>query len=63
MLPLTIAANAANIASIDTVEGKLSLQAVSIDPKTKKKPVTTLVTTVKMNNCSQAAPMQQLSCN
>jgi len=62
-LPLTIAANGANIASIDTVEGRLSLQAVSIDPKTKKKPVTTLVTTVKMNNCSQAAPMQQLSCN
>src|SRR5262249_31088769 len=46
-LPLDIASNASSIASIDTVMATLSLQASTIDPKTKTKPVTTLVTTVK----------------
>ena len=53
--PLTFTSNAAAISGIDTIEAKLSLQAAAIDPKTKKKPVTTLVTTVKINNCSAAA--------
>jgi len=61
--PLTFTSNAAAIAGIDTLEAKLSLQAAAIDPKTKKKPVTTLVTTVKINNCSAAAVAQQTSCN
>ena len=61
--PLTFTSNAAAIAGIDTLEAKLSLRAAAIDPKTKTRPVTTLVTTVKINNCSAAAIAQQTSCN
>ena len=61
-LPLAYGANGTSMASIDTIEAKLSLHAATIDPKTKQKPVTTLVTTVKLNNCSQAADLQQSSC-
>ncbi|HZN00391.1 MAG TPA: prepilin-type N-terminal cleavage/methylation domain-containing protein [Pyrinomonadaceae bacterium] len=62
-LPLTFTSNAASIAGLDTIEAKLSLQAATIDPKTKTRPVTTLVTTIKINNCSAAANAQQTSCN
>jgi type II secretory pathway pseudopilin PulG len=62
-LPLNIGGNASSIASIDTVMATLSLQASTVDPKTKTKPETTLVTTVKMNNCSPVAPLQETSCN
>jgi Tfp pilus assembly protein PilW len=61
--PLTFTSNGVAIAGIDTIEAKLSLQAATIDPKTKTRPVTTLVTTIKINNCSAAAIAQQTSCN
>jgi prepilin-type N-terminal cleavage/methylation domain-containing protein len=59
----TFGANPTVIASIDTIEAKLSLKSATIDPKTKTRPTTTLVTTVKLNNCSQAADMRQSSCS
>ncbi len=62
-LPVTTAtASGTTIARIDTVQAVLTLQASTIDPQTHKYPVTTLVTTVRLNNCSQAAAGQKTSC-
>ena len=62
-LPVDMAAaSGTTIAGIDTVQAVLTLQASTIDPQTRQKPVTTLVTTVRLNNCSQAAPGQKTSC-
>jgi prepilin-type N-terminal cleavage/methylation domain-containing protein len=62
-LPVTINTSTGTvIAGIDTIQATLTLQAANIDPQTKQKPVTTLVTTVRMNNCSQAAIGFQTSC-
>jgi prepilin-type N-terminal cleavage/methylation domain-containing protein len=62
-LPVTFSSGSGMaIASIDTVQATLSLQGLIIDPQTRKKPVTTLVTTVRLNNCSQAASGELLSC-
>lgn len=51
-----------SMAAVDTVQATLTLQSPYVDPQTHQKPVTTLVTTVKMNNCSQAAIGYQTSC-
>jgi prepilin-type N-terminal cleavage/methylation domain-containing protein len=62
-LPVTTATSSgATIAAVDTVQAVLTLQAAQIDPKTRKKPVTTLVSTVKLGNCSQAAIGAPMSC-
>jgi Tfp pilus assembly protein PilW len=61
-LPINFSANADTIASLDTIKAVLSLQGASIDPKTHQKPATSLVTTVRLNNCSLAASGQQTSC-
>lgn len=62
-LPVTFTSSSgAAIASIDTVQATLSLQGLVIDPQTRQKPVTTLVTTVRLNNCSQAASGEAMSC-
>ena len=61
-LPINISANAGTIAALDTIQAVLSLQASTIDPKTRTKPTTSLVTTVRLNNCSLAASGQQTSC-
>jgi prepilin-type N-terminal cleavage/methylation domain-containing protein len=58
----TTTSSGATIASIDTVRAELSLQAATLDPETRQYPVTTLVTTVRINNCSQAASGQKSSC-
>jgi prepilin-type N-terminal cleavage/methylation domain-containing protein len=60
---LTVTSAAASMASIDTIQASLSLQASTIDPQTGKYPTTTLVTTVRLNNCSQAAAGYRNSCN
>jgi len=60
-LPVTINSGTA-IAGVDTVQALLTLQSSNIDPQTHQKPVTTLVTTVRINNCSQAAIGYQTSC-
>jgi prepilin-type N-terminal cleavage/methylation domain-containing protein len=61
-LPLDFNSAGASIAALDTVQAVLSLQGAAIDPKTHKRPTTTLVTTVRLNNCSLAASGQQTSC-
>jgi prepilin-type N-terminal cleavage/methylation domain-containing protein len=61
-LPLDFNGNATAIAGIDTLQAVLSLQAATIDPKTRTRPTTSLVTTVRLNNCSLAASAQQTSC-
>ena len=61
-LPLNFNSNAAAISGLDTIQAVVSLQAATVDPKTHKKPTTSLVTTVRLNNCSLAATAQQTSC-
>jgi Tfp pilus assembly protein PilW len=61
-LPLDFDGDSDTIAALDTIQAVISLQAATIDPKTRTKPVTSLVTTVRLNNCSQAASGQQTSC-
>lgn len=62
-LPVTTAvASGTTIASIDSVQAVLTLQTATVDPQTHKKPVTTLVSSVKLNNCSQAAIGFKTSC-
>lgn len=62
-LPVTTAvASGTAIAQVDSVQVQLALQGANIDPKTHQKPVTTLVSTVKLNNCSQAAIGYKTSC-
>ena len=62
-LPVTTAsASGATIAAVDTVQAILTLQAAAVDPKTHQRPVTTLVSTVKLGNCSQAAIGAPMSC-
>jgi prepilin-type N-terminal cleavage/methylation domain-containing protein len=63
-LPVTTSSGSGiAIANIDTVQATLSLQAAIVDPQTGKYPTTTLVTTVRVNNCSQAAIGYKTSCN
>ena len=61
-LPLDFDGDSDTMASIDTIQAVLSLQGALIDLKTKVKPATTLVTTVRLNNCSLAASGMQSSC-
>jgi len=62
-LPLDISTDhGAVIASVDTVQAMVTLRAAAVDPETRKKPITTLVTTVRLNNCSQAAIGFKTSC-
>lgn len=62
-LPVTIASSSGvTIAGVDTVQAMLTLQAASVDPRTRQRPVTTLMSTIKLNNCSQAATGAPMSC-
>ena len=61
-LPVNITNNDLTVSAIDTVQATLTLHAANIDPQTHVKPVTTLVTTIRLNNCSQAAIGFQTSC-
>jgi hypothetical protein len=61
-LPLTFNSNASTIADLDTVQAVLSLQSATIDPKTHTRATTSLVTTVRLNNCSLALSGRQSSC-
>jgi len=60
-LPVSTAAGS-GLAAVDTVQAKLNLQAATPDPQTRQKPTATLVTTVRLNNCSQAAIGYKTSC-
>jgi hypothetical protein len=47
------------IGDIDTVQATVSLQALLIDPKTRKKATTSHVITVRLNNCSLSTGSSQ----
>jgi type II secretory pathway pseudopilin PulG len=62
-LPVDITTNGGNsMAAVDTVQAMLTLESSAIDPQTRQKSVTTLVSTVRLNNCSQAAMGFKTSC-
>jgi prepilin-type N-terminal cleavage/methylation domain-containing protein len=54
--------NNPTLASIDTVRIQLMVQSPTADLKSGQAPVITLVSTVRINNCSQAAGSEHLSC-
>ena len=62
-LPINFNDDPVDIASADTIKAVLSLRSPNMDLKTKEHPQTTLVLTVKLNNCSQAAVNYAMSCN
>src|SRR5262249_15065883 len=61
-LPIDFGGNASTISTIDTVKAVLTVQSQYVDPETKDKPITTLVSTVRLNNCSQAQSGLTMSC-
>jgi len=61
-LPVDFTANPTSVASIDSIKIVLTVQSNVPDPKTQLRPVTTLVSTVKLNNCSSATSGQYMSC-
>jgi type II secretory pathway pseudopilin PulG len=61
-LPLNFNSNGAEIAGLDTIQAVLSLEGINVDPQTHRKPSASLVTTVRLNNCSLAASGRQSSC-
>jgi prepilin-type N-terminal cleavage/methylation domain-containing protein len=62
-LPVNTTTNGGTtIAAVDTIQALLTLEASTIDPKTGQKPVSTLVSTVRLNNCTQAAIGFKTSC-
>ena len=62
-LPATVSSGSGiAIAGVDTIQAILTLRASVVDPQTRQRPVTTLITTVRLNNCSQAAIGYQTSC-
>src|SRR5262249_3211556 len=50
-LPKDLASDPRDVASMDTIQAVLALESPTIDPKTRRKASTTLVSTVKLNNC------------
>lgn len=62
-LPVDTTTNlGSTIATVDTIQAVITLQATMIDLKTHQKPLSTLVSTVRLNNCSQAAMGFKTSC-
>ncbi len=61
-LPIDFDTNGTTIASIDTIKIVLTVQSKNPDPKTGQYPITTLVSTVRLNNCSSATTGQYMSC-
>ena len=60
-LPVSTAVGS-SLATVDTLQAKLTLQAATADPQTRQRPTATLVTTVRLNNCSQAGIGFKTSC-
>ncbi len=61
-LPVDFVSDGLTIATIDTVQAVLTVQSEYADLQTKQKPISTLVTTVRLNNCSQAGVGRPMSC-
>jgi prepilin-type N-terminal cleavage/methylation domain-containing protein len=62
-LPIdTTTSGGQSLAKVDTIQAVLTLESQNIDPQTKRKPIVTLITTVRLNNCSQSAIGFKTSC-
>jgi prepilin-type N-terminal cleavage/methylation domain-containing protein len=61
-LPVNFNADGSTIANIDTVEAVLTIKSTHLDSETHKYPTTSLISTVRLNNCSQADTGQDMSC-
>jgi prepilin-type N-terminal cleavage/methylation domain-containing protein len=61
-LPIDFNNNSATITSVDTIKVSVTVESDTRDPKTHIRPITTLISTVRLNNCSSAASGQYLSC-
>jgi hypothetical protein len=61
-LPIDFNNNPAALTSIDTIKVMLTVESNTPDPKTLLKPINTLISTVRLNNCSSATSGQYLSC-
>jgi len=61
-LPITFNSDGSTIANVDTIEAVLTLQSTHVDAQTHKSPVASLISTVRLNNCSQADTGQDMSC-
>ncbi len=61
-LPVDFANDADTIADINTIRVILKLRSKFPDPKTGQRPVSTMISTIKLNNCSQAAQGRTMSC-
>jgi prepilin-type N-terminal cleavage/methylation domain-containing protein len=61
-LPLDFNSAPSAITSVDTIKVTLTVESPVRDPKTSLKPINTLISTVRLNNCSSATSGQYLSC-
>jgi prepilin-type N-terminal cleavage/methylation domain-containing protein len=61
-LPVDINSNAADIASINQIKVIVTAQSQYTDLKSGVKPSVTMVSTVRLNNCSAATSGQAMSC-
>lgn len=61
-LPVDFDNNATDISNINEIKVVITAQSKYIDAKTGVKPSVTMVSTVRLNNCSQATSGQAMSC-
>jgi len=61
-LPVDFNTNGSTIANIDTIETVLTIKSTHVDSQTLKNPTTALISTIRLNNCSQADFGQDMSC-
>jgi prepilin-type N-terminal cleavage/methylation domain-containing protein len=61
-LPVDFNSDGSTIANIDTVEAVVTIKSTHMDAQTRTYPSTSLITTVRLNNCSQADKGQDMSC-
>ena len=48
--------NGQNLANVNSIQVRLKVQSPYVDPQTHQKPTMTLLSTVRLNNCSVAYP-------
>jgi len=61
-LPVDFNTNPSTVANIDTIEAVLTIKSTHVDAQTLKNPTTSLISTIRLNNCSQADTGQDMSC-
>jgi hypothetical protein len=61
-LPIDFNSDPAALTSIDAIKVNLTVESTVADPQTRLKPINTLISTVRLNNCSAATSGQYMSC-